>query len=218
MTKANVNGPHQGLPVLHGGAPFQLAKAAMILLHGRYASAEDILRLGDGIGRKDVLYLAPQAADHEWLPHTFREPAERQEPKLTSALAVVGGLVNALGEVGFPPEKIVLSGFSQGACLATHFAATHPRRYGGVMAFSGALIGDPVRAGDFSGSLEGTPVFMGCGDADDLIPLDRVHGTSEILRGLGAEVTERIYPGMGHTVSDDELGEARRLLSLLTEA
>jgi predicted esterase len=207
--------PHRGQPVLAAGAPLAGAKAAMIMIHGRGANAADILGLAGPIGREDIACLAPEAAGHAWYPQRFIAPVAMNQPYLASALAAIGRLVAACGESGIPPERVALLGFSQGACLSLEFAARHPRRYGAVFALTGGLIGEKIDALDYTGSLAGTPVFIGSGDADPHIPLARVHESTAIMRGLGAEVTERIYPGLPHTVIPDEIALVRRMLDAM---
>jgi predicted esterase len=208
--------PHRGQPVLRAGADFGAAKAAMIMLHGRGADAADILGLSDVIGHKDIVYIAPEAAGHSWYPYSFLAPVTRNEPGRSSALGVISLLVRTLGEAKLPPEKIAILGFSQGACLATEFVARSPRRYGGVFALSGGLIGETIAPKDYSGSLDGTPVFFGCSDVDPHIPVERVKQSAEILRALGGAVTEKIYPGMGHTIVEDEIAHIRRMIEAMT--
>jgi predicted esterase len=207
--------PHRGQPVLRAGADFGAAKAAMIMLHGRGADAADILGLSDVIGHKDIVYIAPEAAGHSWYPYSFLAPVTRNEPGRSSALGVISLLVRTLGEAKLPPEKIAILGFSQGACLATEFVARSPRRYGGVFALSGGLIGETIAPKDYSGSLDGTPVFFGCSDVDPHIPVERVKQSAEILLALGGAVTEKIYPGMGHTIVEDEIGHVRRIVAAM---
>ena len=207
--------PHKDQPALQAGADLSAAKGAMILLHGRGANATDILSLAELFERSDIAYLAPEAAGNNWWPHAFLAALARNEPYRSSALGVVTGLLARLREEGVPAECVVLAGFSQGACLALEFAARNPRRYGGIVAFSGGLMGSEVNPEAYRGSLEGTPVFMGCSDVDPHIPLRRVEETAEVLRRLGGEVTVRIYPGMGHTINEDEVNNAREILSNL---
>ncbi len=210
--------------IREAGAPIQRAKAAAVLVHGRGATAESILSLADALAQPGVLYRAPQASGRVWYPHSFLAPLRANEPALTSALQTVRDVLAALAEGGIPAERTVILGFSQGACLALEFAARHPRRYGGVVAFSGGLIGNGEREGeppddktfDYGGSLEGTPVFVGCSDRDPHVPLRRVEQTAEAFERLGADATTRIYEGMGHTINDDEMGVARGLLAHLT--
>jgi predicted esterase len=184
----------------------------MILLHGRGATAANILGLAKQFGRPEIAYLAPQAAGNTWYPRTFLAPLEENEPGLSSALRVITDLLEEIGKHELPAEKTLLAGFSQGACLALEFAARHPRRYGALIGLSGGLIGPPGTPREYSGSLDGTPVFLGCGDQDSHIPLERVEETSQVLHGLHALVTGRIYPGMGHAINEDELAFVQQLL------
>ena len=204
--------PHDGQPVLHYGAPLESARLAAILVHGRGATAEDILGVAAELHADDIAYLAPQAADHTWYPYSFLTPMPKNEPWLTSALGVLGRLVGNLGEHGYQPDRIVLLGFSQGACLSLEFAARHPQRYAAVVGFSGGLIGPPGTPRNYPGSLAGAPVFLGCSDIDAHIPLERVNESADVFRRMGAAVDERIYKGMGHTISGDELQAVRGLL------
>jgi predicted esterase len=206
-------GPHQGQPVRRAGSALADARGAAILIHGRGATADGILSLADVMARPDFSYLAPQAAGNAWYPHRFMAPVEANQPHLDSALAVISGLLDHLAAAGFPAERVALIGFSQGACLALEYAARMPRRYGAVIGFAGGLIGETVDGSRYQGSLTGTPTFLGCGDDDAHIPIERVLQSAEVLRGLGAEVTQRTYPGLPHTVNDDEIAFARRLLA-----
>jgi predicted esterase len=205
--------PHANGPVLTAGRPLAEAEAAVILVHGRGASAEDILTLAGELRRPDLAYLAPQAAGHTWYPYSFLAPMERNEPGLSSGLALLGRLVERLAAAGIPAERTVLLGFSQGACLTLEFAARNARRYGGVVGLSGGLIGPPGTPRDYAGTFSGTPIFLGCSDRDPHVPKARVDETAEVLGKLGAAVTERIYPGLGHTVNEDELELVRGMLA-----
>lgn len=187
------------------GAPLDQARLAMILLHGRGASAKDILSLASELPQLGAAFFAPQAAGNAWYPNRFVAPVATNEPHLTSALETVAGLVTQIVERGFPHERIMVLGFSQGACLALEFAARNPRRYAGVFGLSGALIENGDQPRDYTGDMSGTPVFLGCSDVDFHIPVERVHRSASVFRQLNAIVTERIYPGMGHTVNEDEL-------------
>ncbi|NDJ60513.1 MAG: phospholipase [Chloroflexi bacterium] len=209
---------HHGQPVLATGAPLQSATAAMILIHGRGATAESILSLAAELSQPGFACLAPQAAANTWYPYSFLQPLEANEPHLSSALAVIAALVEHVNAAGVPTDKIVILGFSQGACLALEFAARNAQRFGGVIAFSGGLIGPDGISRDYAGSLAGTPVFIGCSDVDFHIPVQRVQHSTAILQQLGGEVTERIYPGMGHTVNEDEINFARALIAPLGAA
>jgi predicted esterase len=208
-------GPHQGQPLAAAGRPVAEAAGAMVMVHGRGATADSILTLADEFGRDDFAYLAPQAAGHSWYPYSFMAPIPQNEPGLSSGLARIGEVVAGLEAAGVPAERIVLLGFSQGACLTSEFAARNPRRYGGLIALSGGLIGPPATPRDYPGSLAGTPAFLGCSDRDPHIPLARVQETTVVLREMGAAVTERIYPAMGHTVNADEIEHVRRLMAAI---
>jgi len=206
------NDAHQDQPVLDAGASLSDAQVVMILLHGRGASARGMLSLADELDVPGVAYLAPQAARRSWYPESFMAPIEQNEPALSSALQVVDGLIDRVCETALTEEQIVLGGFSQGACLATEYAARHPQRYGGVVGLSGGLIGPEDTEFDYEGTLDGTPVFLGCSDQDPYIPLERVEETAEVLRHLSAKVTKRIYEGMAHTTNEDEFNHIRSLL------
>ena len=198
-------GPHADAPVLSTGTPLAEARAAMILVHGRGASARDILSLTQSWRAEGIAYLAPQAAGGTWYPQRFTAPLAQNEPWLSSALATLDALVAQIGAAGIPPERTILLGFSQGACLASEYAARHARRWGGVVALSGGLIGPDDAPRDESGALDGTPVLLGCSDIDAHIPKERVIASAAILERLGGAVTLRLYPGMGHEVNDDEI-------------
>ena len=190
------------------------ARLTMILVHGRGASAADILGVAGEIGADDVAYVAPDAPGRTWYPYSFLVPLEQNEPQLSSALDTLHRIVADLGRQGVTTDRIGLLGFSQGACLSLEYVARHPTRYAAVVGFSGGLIGPPGTPRRYAGSLDGTPVFLGCSDIDPHIPLARVHETRDVLTALGAMVDERIYPSMGHTINRDELDAARRLLGV----
>ena len=208
-------GPHSPDGAILGGAPLDRAGGAVILVHGRGATAESMMPLADAFGRDDIAYVAPQAAGGAWYPYTFLAPLEINEPGLTSALEVLAALVARLEDAGFPAERIGFAGFSQGACLSAEYVARNARRYGCVACLSGGLIGPPGTPRDYPGSLAGTPVLLGCSDIDAHIPLERVQESTVVLSALGAETDERIYPGMGHTVNDDEVAAVRDMLAAM---
>jgi predicted esterase len=208
---------HANQPVYAAGAPLDQARAAVICVHGRGATTRDILALAGEIDAPGVAYLAPQAANNTWYPNRFSMPIATNEPWLTSALEVLDRLAANLSEQGFPPERVALLGFSQGACLALEYAARHPRRYGGLVGLSGALIENGDQPRTYSGDLAGTPVFLGCADEDFHIPAGRVERTADLLTQLGAAVATRIYPGLGHTVNRDEINYAEAMLRALTQ-
>lgn len=211
----HVPAPHAGLPVRVMGAMAAEAKAAMILIHGRGSSAEDMLGLARLFTQNDLVFVAPQAAGNTWYPNRFIAPLESNEPNLSSALALVDSLVVQLGEQGITQEKVVLLGFSQGACLVQEYAVRNAGKYGGIVGLSGGLIGPPGTQWNFGGSLEGTPVFLGCSDVDFHIPIERVDESTAVFERMGATVTKRIYPGMGHTVNEDEIEAVRELIKRL---
>jgi len=204
--------PHEHQPVLTLGPPPAQARLGAILIHGRGASAEDILGLAHELAVPDIAYLAPQAAGHTWYPYSFLTNMDRNEPGLSSALLVIAGLVQHFEQQGLPAERVALMGFSQGACLTLEFAARHARRYAAIAGFSGGVIGPPGTARDYAGSFDGTPAFFGCSDVDPHIPVERVHESAEVFRRMGAAVDKRIYPGMGHTINQAEIDAVRALL------
>ena len=207
--------PHAGQPAVRLGAPIASARAAVIMIHGRGAGPRNILELVPAMEHPDTAYLAPAAAGGTWYPLSFMAPIEQNEPGITSGISVVHALIDEALAAGIPAERIMLLGFSQGACLAGTAAQRRPRRYGGVVIFSGGLIGPPGSTWDANGAFASTPVFLGCSDRDPHIPESRVRETAAAFERMGAEVTTRIYPGMGHLVNDDEIAFARELLARL---
>lgn len=207
---------HQGQPVRLIGEPLATAKAAMVMIHGRGATAESILELVNEIHQPGFAYLAPQAANNTWYPNPFLAPIPSNEPWLTSALAVVGDVLKQVEAAGIAAEHTMLLGFSQGACLTLEFTARNARRYGGVAGLTGGLIGPDGTPRDYAGSLDGTPMFLGCSDVDFHIPKARVDESAAVLRRMGATVTERLYANMGHTVNEDEIAFVREMMRALT--
>lgn len=204
--------PHRGQPVLRRG-PKTGARLAVVLIHGRGDSASGILGLADAFDdMTDLVWAAPQAAANTWYPYSFLTPMEQNQPYLGSALTAVGRLVEQLGTEGFGAERLVLMGFSQGACLAQEYAVRHARRYHAVIGLSGGLIGPPGTPREYDGAFDGTPVFLGCSDVDPHIPVGRVHESADVFARMGAAVDKRIYPLMGHSVNPDELAAIRSLL------
>lgn len=208
---------HQRQPVFRAGEPPDRARAAMIMMHGRGASAGDILSLAEELRQPQFAYIAPQAVNYTWYPNRFMEPIASNEPWLSSALEWMEIILADVHGAGIPPERTMLLGFSQGACLTLEYVARHAKRYGGVVGLSGGLIGPDDTPRDYAGSLAGTPIFLGCSDADFHIPKERVLESERILRGLGGEVTARLYPGLGHEVNRDELEFVRGMMSSLLE-
>jgi predicted esterase len=210
-----VKGLHQNQPVRRAGMDLSQARGAMVMLHGRGATAESILTLVPALGIADFAYLAPQAGGNSWWPQSFLAPIPQNEPGISSAMQAVEDVLAHVEAAGVPADRTVLLGFSQGACLAAEFAARHARRYGGVASLSGGLIGPNGTPRDYPGSLDGTPVFLGCSDMDSHIPAERVRLSAEVLERLGGEVTMRLYPGMGHTIIEDELEAVRAMMALV---
>ncbi|MCR9133551.1 MAG: alpha/beta fold hydrolase [bacterium] len=207
------SGPHQNQQLLQAGADPASAKAAMIMIHGRGASAESILGLANELDHQNsITFYAPQASGHTWYPYSFLAPTDQNQPGLNSGLQAVFDAVQQAESDGFSKDQIFLLGFSQGACLASEFVARHPQKYAGLIVLSGGLIGDTLPKDHYSGDLESTPVFMGCSDVDAHIPEQRVHESAEILSTLNADVTKKIYPGMGHTINQDEIDQINRLI------
>ncbi len=197
--------PHQGQAILTAGEPLEKARAAMIMVHGRGATAESILELTADFKQPGFVYIAPQAAGYSWYPNSFLAPIASNEPGLSSGLAVIADLLERLAQAGIAPEQTILLGFSQGACLSLEYAARNARRYGGLVGLSGGLIGPDDTPRDYPGSLAGTPVFLGCSDVDFHIPKERVLLTAQVLQDLGGNMTTRLYPQMGHTINRDEI-------------
>lgn len=216
--KAPGTAPHGGRTVeVHGARP-SAARAAALLVHGRGGSAGDMVALARRIrarepdGLEDVAWIAPSAADSTWYPESFLAPLERNRAGFESGFSVLEGLLGSLEREGVPAERVVLIGFSQGACLALELAARHPRRYGGIAGLSGGLLGPAGTERSYPGSFDGTPVFLGCSDIDPHVPRERVAETAAVFAAMGARVTERIYPGTGHVVNDDEVSEVARIV------
>lgn len=211
------DGPHQGQPLERAGTALEEADAALVLAHGRGATAAGILDLVREIDVHGVAALAPQAARNEWYPQSFLAPTAANQPGLDSGLAAVDDAIATASDAGLPLERVLVGGFSQGACLATEYAARNPDRYGAVVALSGGLIGETVDQDRYEGSVEGTPVFLGCSDRDPHIPVGRVHATRDVFERLDGDVDERIYEGMGHGVNRDELDAVADLVAALVE-
>jgi phospholipase/carboxylesterase len=190
----------------------------MIMVHGRNAGPENILSLAAELTQPGFTFLAPAAPGGSWYPRSFMADFAENEPALSAALSTVDGLVRLIEEQGIPRERIMLLGFSQGACLSAEYSVRHPARYGGVMALSGGLIGPPGTRWEHDGDFGGTPVLLGCSDVDPHIPRKRVAESAAVFARMGAEVTERIYPGMGHQVNEDELELVRSVMTRVAAA
>ena len=199
------------------GASLHCAKAAVIVIHGRDSSPDDVLSLTTLFAQPDIAYLAPRAVSHQWYPHPYLSPIEENEPHITLSIAMLNQLIkNIETENNVPIQRIALFGFSQGACLALELAVRCPRRYGAIIGLSGALFRSKTSR-NASGSLEGTPVFLGCSAADPHIPLSFVHDSAEKLSALDAAVTKEIYPGSSHAIVTDEIRITRKMLANLID-
>lgn len=209
------NGPHQNQPAVNGGAKIDDATTAMVFTHGRGASAQSMMMFAEEFEGDHIHYRAIQASNHTWYPRSFLAPKEMNQPGIKSGLQAIYDQISELNASGIPTEKIILLGFSQGACLTTEFAARHPQRFGGIVGYSGGLIGEDVDPENYQGSLEQTPVFLGCSDRDPHIPRERVDLTEEVFETLGADVTKKIYVGMGHTVNKDEIEQVQNLINTI---
>ena len=207
------NGPHQGRQSVEHGASLSQAKAAMILVHGRGATAQSMFPLADEFAQPDFHYVALQAQNHTWYPYSFLAPKKKNQPGIKSGLQAVYDTVESIVEAGIPRDKIMLLGFSQGACLATEFASRHPQKLGGVVAFSGGLIGPDINESNYTGSMDQMPVFLGCSDVDPHIPKERVDETEGVFTKLNADVNKKIYKGMAHTVNEDEIKTVRGMMA-----
>ncbi len=210
--------PHAATHVFSAGEELEKASAAMIMIHGRGASAPNLLRLADDIDQPGFAYLAPQAAGNVWYPNPFGEPRGSNEPSLGSALRKIDAVLRQAVAAGLSESRIIVLGFSQGACLAQEYAARYPRRYGGVVALSGGLIGADGELSGYPGRLDGTPIFLGCADRDPFIPSERVARSADILRELGADVKVSLFPGAAHAIVDEELEEIRAMMRAVLDA
>jgi predicted esterase len=203
-----------GQRIVQAGEPLETARAAMILVHGRGATAEDIMTIAPEVQQPGWAYLAPQAAGNVWYPNPFTAPLDSNEPYLSAALDMLSRLLERV-EAAIPVHRVVMLGFSQGACLATEFAVRNARRYGGIVSLSGGLIGPDGTPRDYPGSFEGTPAFLGASDVDPYFKKERVSEAAGVLKRMGAEVTMTLYPGMGHLVSEDEIEKVRELVAAI---
>lgn len=206
------NDPHAAGELLHAGEPLTFAKGAVILLHGRGGSAQDILSLARPLNVPGITYVAPEAAGRTWYPNSFLAPREQNQPWLSSATRRIEQTILTLEQGGLTRDRILLCGFSQGACLSTEFVASHPARYAGLIAFTGGLVGPLGSDLHHEGDLAGTPALLSSGDPDPHVPWSRVLESADELTRMGGQVTTRRYPGRSHSVSAEELTDARALL------
>lgn len=207
--------PHASSPIVRHGAPLEGARAVAAVVHGRGARAADILAFADTLGRPDFAFLAPEAAGGTWYPLSFLAPIEANEPFLSSALAKLRSVIELIERHGVPRSRVLLLGFSQGACLTLEFAARTGGRWGGIVGLSGGLIGPEGTPRDYPSAFGGTPIFLGCSTADAHVPANRVAESAAVFRRLGAEVDVRLYPGMGHLVNEDEMAVVGAMMDRL---
>jgi phospholipase/carboxylesterase len=199
--------------VLTKGKPLEETGKALVLLHGRGATAASILPLAQELGADDFTLYAPQATNNTWYPYSFMAPAAQNQPALDSALELIDETVQGILRQGIASEHIYLLGFSQGACLTSEYATRHAQRYGGLLIFTGGLIGQKLDANNYTGDFEGTPVLITTGDADPHVPVSRVDETVKQMEGMGAKVTRKVYPGRPHTILQEELELAKKILA-----
>ena len=198
--------------IITAGRELDKDSKVLIMLHGRGGSAEDILSLSSFLEVKDFTLLAPHATNNTWYPYSFLSPPTQNAPWLTSALSLLKDLLNDIYSKGVAPGNIYFAGFSQGACLTLEFVTRNANKYGGVVAFTGGLIGDKIIEENYQGDFQGTPIFIGTSDPDPHVPVERAIKSSNILKRMHASVTLKVYPGMGHTISQDEIENANQLV------
>ncbi len=205
---------HNIANTVFSGKPIDEATKVLIMVHGRGANAQSILGLAKHLSVDDFALVAPNATGNTWYPQSFLAPEAQNEPYLSSALEILTDLVNQLKAKGFESKDIYFTGFSQGACLTSEFLGRNAERFGGAFIFTGGLIGDSLKTERYKGNFDGMPIFIGSSNPDFHVPVERVYATSNIFRDLGADVTEKIYPNIGHTVIEDELNEVNKILAM----
>ena len=210
--------PHLSQAVVRRGCAPATARVFAIMVHGRGRDTGDILGVADRLDLPDVAFLAPAAFENSWYPNRFMEPLETNQPRLDQALERMDTLVGELMRSGIDSGRIVLLGFSQGGCLVSEYAVRNARRYGGIIALTGGVIGPPGTQWNFPGTFHGTPVFLGTSDVDEWVPVARVQETADLMRRMGAEAEMMIYPGMEHVVNDDEIARSRNLFRRAMDA
>jgi len=197
---------------IKAGKSLDQAEKVLIMIHGRGGTAEDILSMAEYLNVSDFALVAPQATNNTWYPQSFLAPRAANEPSLSNALNTIKETVLNLEKEGFSKEQIYFLGFSQGACLTLDYVASNAARYGGVVAFTGGLIGEAVDHRNYHGDFDGTPIFIGSSDPDMHVPVSRVKESTTLLEDMGARVTEIIYENMGHTISHSEIAQVNKLI------
>ncbi len=200
-------------PVAFAGKPLREAKKVLIMVHGRGDNAQNFVQLSSEFYANDFAFAAPQAIGNTWYPYSFMMPPEKNEPHLSMSLSAISELTHNLHGLGFKPGQLYFAGFSQGACLTLEYTARNARKYGGIIAFTGGLLGDEINVGKYSGDFAGTSVFIGASDHDPHVPEERVHESARVFTEMAAKVTKKIYPGMGHTINQDEINIANLILN-----
>ncbi|AHM62960.1 phospholipase/carboxylesterase [Flammeovirgaceae bacterium 311] len=203
---------HNAKPLLALGSPLQETNKALILIHGRGASARDILSLGQALEVEDFTLFAPEATNNSWYPYSFMAPTSQNQPALDSALQLLDSTVHEIMAQGVTGSNIYIAGFSQGACLALEYTTRHAQRWGGIAAFTGGLIGKSLDHENYKGSFEQTPVFISTGDPDPHVPLSRVEETKKIMESMGAQLSLKVFRGRPHTILQEEVDLANRLI------
>jgi len=198
--------------IISAGRELNKDSKVLVMLHGRGANAKDILSLATYLDLTEFSLLAPQATNNTWYPYSFLAPVTENEPWLGSALDMLKEVLDDLLKLGIPAENIYFLGFSQGACLTLEFVARHANKYGGVVAFTGGLIGDKIYSDNYKGDFQNTPFFIGTSNPDPHVPVERVYATTNILKDMNAAVTEKVYDNMGHTINQDEMDNANRIV------
>jgi phospholipase/carboxylesterase len=200
---------HTATHTITAGAPLEQAARVLLMIHGRGASARDILSLAQYFDTSSTHLIAPQATNHTWYPHSFLVDVSENEPWLSSAIALLKSLVGEVLAGGKGLDQVYILGFSQGASLTLEYCTRTAGKYGGIIAFTGGLIGRVLDPAVYSGDFQQTPVFIGNSDRDPHVPLSRSEQSRDIMEKMGASVTLKVYPGMGHTINSDELDFVR---------
>src|SRR6266542_2647039 len=198
--------------IITAGKSLKETNKALIMIHGRGAGAEDILSLADYLNVSDYALIAPQATNNSWYPFSFLAPLQQNEPWLSSALSLLNEVVVDLNNENIATDHIYFAGFSQGACLTLEFVTRNAKKYGGIVAFTGGLIGDKIYNENYKGDFQNTPVFIGTSNPDPHVPVERVYASTNILKNMNAAVTEKIYSNMGHTINQDEIDNANKIV------
>jgi phospholipase/carboxylesterase len=197
--------------IVTAGVPVENAKSALVMIHGRGASAQSMTPLSSYLNTKDMAVFAPQASRHSWYPTSFIAPVEENQPALDSALEVISGLVQDIIKAGIPAEQIYFLGFSQGACLTLEYVTRNAMKYGGVIAFTGGLIGKDLQMENYKGDFKQTPVLITTGNPDAHVPLKRVKESASVMEKMNGKMHLIVYPAKQHTITNEEIDVANQL-------